>query len=103
MKKLIAGLLGPLLLGACVALPEADAPLPWDDRVSQGTLANGLQYRLVRETTQAGRLDVRLTVNAGSVDEADDQIGVAHLVEHLVFHSRAGLGAGSAFQCADQL
>lgn len=92
MKKLIAGLLGPLLLGACVALPEADAPLPWDDRVSQGTLANGLQYRLVRETTQAGRLDVRLTVNAGSVDEGDDQIGVAHLVEHLVFHSRAGQG-----------
>ncbi|MDR6712264.1 zinc protease [Pseudomonas hunanensis] len=90
MKKLIAGLLGPLLLGACVALPEADAPLPWDSHVTQGTLANGLQYRLVRETAQPGRLDLRLTVNAGSIDEADDQVGVAHMVEHLVFHSRAG-------------
>ncbi|CAM3603708.1 putative zinc protease PqqL [Pseudomonas reidholzensis] len=90
MKKLIAGLLGPLLLGACVALPEADAPLPWDPQVSQGTMANGLQYRLVRETAQPGRLDLRLTVNAGSIDEADDQVGVAHMVEHLVFHSRAG-------------
>ncbi|MFA7891488.1 M16 family metallopeptidase [Pseudomonas putida] len=90
MKKLLAGLLGPLLLGACASLPEPDVPLPWDAQVTQGTLANGVQYRLVRETTQPGRLDLRMTVNAGSVDEADDQVGVAHLVEHLVFHSRAG-------------
>lgn len=90
MKKLIAGLLGPLLLGACAALPDADTPLPWDTAVSQGTLANGLQYRLVRETSQPGRLDLRLAVNAGSIDEAEDQVGVAHMVEHLLFHSRAG-------------
>lgn len=90
MNKLIAGLLGPLLLGACTALPEPDAPLPWDSQVVHGQLANGLAYRLVRETSQPGRLDLRLTVKAGSVDEADDQVGVAHMVEHLTFHSRAG-------------
>ncbi len=90
MKKLIAGLLGPLLLGACASIPEPDAPLPWDRQVIQGKLANGLAYRLVRETAQPGRLDLRLTVKAGSVDEADDQVGVAHMVEHLAFHSRAG-------------
>jgi len=92
MKKLLAGLLGPLLLGACASLPEPDSPLPWDAQVTQGTLANGVQYRLVREAAQPGRLDLRMTVKAGSVDEADDQVGVAHLVEHLVFHSRAGQG-----------
>lgn len=90
MKKLIAGLLGPLLLGACASIPEPDAPLPWDRQVIQGKLANGLAYRLVRETAQPGRLDLRLTVKAGSVDEAEDQVGVAHMVEHLAFHSRAG-------------
>ncbi|MFJ4455104.1 insulinase family protein [Pseudomonas sp. NPDC089392] len=90
MKKLIAGLLGPLLLGACASIPEPDSPLPWDSQVIHGQLANGLAYRLVRETSQPGRLDLRLTVKAGSVDEADDQVGVAHLVEHLAFHSRAG-------------
>jgi len=90
MKKLIAGLLGPLLLGACASIPEPDAPLPWDRQVIQGKLANWLAYRLVRETAQPGRLDLRLTVKAGSVDEAEDQVGVAHMVEHLAFHSRAG-------------
>lgn len=89
MKKLLAGLLGPLLLGACASLPEPDAPLPWDSQVVHGQLANGLAYRLVRDTSQANRLDLRLTVKAGSVDEADDQVGVAHMVEHLTFHSRA--------------
>ncbi|QHG68106.1 M16 family metallopeptidase [Pseudomonas putida] len=90
MNKLIAGLLGPMLLGACATVTEPDAPLPWDAQVVHGQLANGLAYRLVRETSQPGRLDLRLTVKAGSVDEADDQVGVAHLVEHLAFHGRAG-------------
>ncbi|QOH72603.1 M16 family metallopeptidase [Pseudomonas juntendi] len=90
MNKLIAGLLGPLLLGACATVNEPDAPLPWDAQVVHGLLANGLAYRLVREPSQTGRLDLRLTVKAGSVDEADDQVGVAHMVEHLTFHSRAG-------------
>lgn len=90
MNKLIAGLLGPLLLSACASLPGHDAPLPWDAQVLQGRLANGVEYRLVHEVTQPGRLDLRMTVNAGSVDEAHDQVGVAHLVEHMVFHSHAG-------------
>ncbi|WEK30752.1 MAG: insulinase family protein [Candidatus Pseudomonas phytovorans] len=90
MKKLVAGLLGPLLLGACASIPEPDSPLPWDSQVVHGHLANGLAYRMVRDTSQPGRLDLRLTVKAGSVDEADDQVGVAHMVEHMTFHSRAG-------------
>ncbi|WP_028294215.1 M16 family metallopeptidase [Oceanobacter kriegii] len=31
-------------------------------------------------------LIVRLVVHTGSVDEADDQLGVAHMLEHMVFH-----------------
>lgn len=90
MKKILAGLLGPLLLGACTTVPEPDTALPWDTGVVRGQLPNGLEYRLVRDSSQAGRLDLRLTVQAGSVDEEADQIGVAHLVEHLTFYSRGG-------------
>lgn len=85
MKKLIVGLIGPLLLCACAT--QRPAPVQWDPQVVRGTLPNGLQYRLVRDTRQAGRLDIRLTVKAGSVDEEADQVGVAHLLEHLAFYS----------------
>ena len=76
------------MLSACASLNPTDARLPWDTRVVHGQLPNGLHYRLVRDASQAGRLDVRLTVNAGSVDETDQQVGVAHLLEHLAFYSR---------------
>ncbi len=89
MNKILAGLLGPLLLCAC-ASPVTETPLPWAPHVVRGQLANGLEYRLVRDSSQAGRLDLRLTVRAGSVDEDDDQVGVAHMLEHLTFRSRAG-------------
>ena len=89
MNKILAGLLGPLLLCAC-ASPPTPAPLPWAPQVVRGQLANGLEYRLVRDNSQAGRLDLRLTVRAGSVDEDDNQVGVAHMLEHLTFRSRAG-------------
>ncbi len=90
MNKMLAGLLGPLLLGACATTPAPDTALPWDAGVVRGTLANGLEYRLVRDASQTNRLDLRLTVQAGSVDEEADQVGVAHLVEHLTFYSHGG-------------
>ncbi len=90
MNKILAGLLGPLLLGACATTQAPDTALPWDAAVVRGTLPNGLEYRLVRDASQANRLDLRLTVQAGSVDEDADQVGVAHLVEHLTFYSHGG-------------
>ncbi|MFJ4142812.1 insulinase family protein [Pseudomonas sp. NPDC089734] len=90
MKKIIMSLSGLLMLGACAQFPASTAPRAWDSQVMRGHLTNGLEYRLVRETSQPGRIDARLTVKAGSVDEEDDQVGVAHMVEHLNFYSRAG-------------
>ena len=51
----------------------------------QGILENGLQYTILPLHDEKGHIEIRLRVNAGSVDEQDDQAGVAHMVEHLVF------------------
>lgn len=90
MKKIIVSLTGLLTLSACAQFSGSHQPQTWDSQVIRGQLDNGLEYRLVRETTQPGRIDMRLTVKAGSVDEEDDQVGVAHMVEHLNFYSRGG-------------
>lgn len=82
--------LAALLLGACTSLPAGDTPLQWHPLVIRGELPNGLRYNLIPVDAQKGRLDMRLTVHAGSVDEADDQVGVAHLLEHLAFYSHGG-------------
>lgn len=61
----------------------AISPLP---QIIQGTLANGLKYTLVPLSGQQQRVDIRLVVNAGSLNEASDQLGVAHMLEHMLFH-----------------
>ncbi|CAM3238268.1 peptidase M16 [Pseudomonas floridensis] len=88
MNKIIVSLTGLWMLVGCAQFSDSRQPRDWDSQITRGQLSNGLQYRLVREASQPGRIDMRLTVKAGSVDEADDQVGVAHMVEHLNFYSR---------------
>jgi zinc protease len=59
--------------------------LPVDPRVHTGVLANGLTYILRQNSQPKNRAELRLVVNAGSVMEADDQKGLAHLLEHMLF------------------
>lgn len=72
-----------LLLWLCLA-GEIQAEI---SRPVQDTLANGLRYTLLPLHSEKGHIEIRMKVYAGSVDENDDQAGVAHMVEHLVFRA----------------
>ncbi|MEM9042083.1 MAG: insulinase family protein [Actinomycetota bacterium] len=64
-------------------LPSLSTPDP-DTRA--GTLDNGLRY-LVRSNDNPGsKAELRLTIDAGSVLEDDEQIGGAHYLEHMLFN-----------------
>ena len=63
--------------------------VPLDPAVVTGRLPNGVTYLLRRNAQPRARISLRLTVKAGSTNEADDQQGLAHLVEHLLFMVRA--------------
>jgi zinc protease len=69
-------------------------PLPLDPAVRSGRLANGLIYFIRRNTRPADRAMLRLAVKAGSVDEADDQRGLAHVLEHMAFNGTAHFKPG---------
>jgi len=75
-------------LGATPAWSALDlsAPLPLSPRVTTGTLPNGLTYYIRKNTEPENRIDMRLVVNAGSIQEDDDQRGLAHFVEHMAFN-----------------
>ncbi|HEY6552144.1 MAG TPA: pitrilysin family protein, partial [Vicinamibacteria bacterium] len=55
-----------------------------------GKLPNGMAYYIRRNTVPAGRAEIWLAVNAGSVLEDEDQRGLAHLVEHMAFNGSQG-------------
>jgi zinc protease len=67
--------------------PHSD--IPPDPAVRFGVLDNGMRYAILANHTPAGALSVRFTIEAGSMQEAPDQRGLAHFVEHLAFRGSA--------------
>jgi|TARA_B110000037_G_scaffold143954_1_gene162777 zinc protease len=94
MNKRKASLLTLSLLGA-ISFLAADGPrpyahessdLPVDPAVTFGALENGLRYAILPNKEPPGRVSLRLLVEAGRLEEREDQIGAAHLLEHLMFN-----------------
>lgn len=93
MKVISHTLIGAL---ACIAPLCAKQPAtPWahetsdiksDAKVHYGRLPNGMKYIIMRNTEPPGRVSMRLHIAAGSLMERDDQRGVAHFLEHMVFN-----------------
>src|SRR6478736_6614610 len=84
-----AALVTVLVTSALVPLAARQAlqdPIPFDAAVKTGTLPNGLKYYVRKNSRPANRVLLRLAVKAGSLDEADDQQGLAHMLEHMAFN-----------------
>lgn len=65
---------------------DLGAPLPVDPAVRVGELENGLRFYVKENREPAGRASLRLVVNAGSLQEEDNQRGLAHFLEHMAFN-----------------
>ncbi|HEY8469854.1 MAG TPA: insulinase family protein [Longimicrobiales bacterium] len=69
------------------AQPDVEiAPLPIDPEVTIGKLPNGLTYYIRKNGEPERRVELRLVVKAGSLQEDDDQRGLAHFLEHMAFN-----------------
>ncbi len=60
--------------------------LPVEPSLITGELENGFKYTIKKNTKPQNKASIRLLVEAGALEEDDDQKGVAHLVEHLAFN-----------------
>ena len=65
--------------------PHEVSDIPRDPRVRYGILPNGLRYMVMSNGELPDRVSIRLHVDAGSLHEDDDQQGLAHFLEHMVF------------------
>lgn len=84
MKRLLLVL---AFLPLCLSQPlQAQDRLPLDETIRTGTLDNGLSWMVRANHTPEKRAELRLVLNAGSILEEDDQLGLAHFVEHMAFN-----------------
>jgi zinc protease len=97
LRRIRAAYLACLLLlvsaGAAFAQDLA-AALPLDPTIRSGTLPNGLMFLIRKNDEPEDRVFLRLAVKAGSIDEADDQRGLAHVLEHMAFNGSAHFPPG---------
>ncbi|MFN4285938.1 MAG: M16 family metallopeptidase [Lacibacter sp.] len=74
------------LTGAGTFTLTAQTSIPFDSKVVTGKLENGLTYYIRTNKKPARRVELRLVVNAGSILEDPDQLGLAHMTEHMAFN-----------------
>lgn len=60
--------------------------LPFSEKITKGRLKNGLTYYLVKNKYPEKRVEFRLNVRTGSLNETDEEQGLAHFVEHMAFN-----------------
>lgn len=63
-----------------------NSPLPVDTAVTIGKLSNGLTYYIRSNKKPENKVELRLVLNAGSINEDEDQLGLAHMAEHMAFN-----------------
>ena len=83
------------------AAPQAAQPalamsdrMPFDPAVTTATLPNGMRYYIRKNGRPEKRVTMHLVVKAGSVDETDQQQGLAHFLEHMAFNGTRRFKAG---------
>ena len=76
-----------LLLIICgLYLPVTAQQLPQDPNLVKGKLKNGFSYYIYKSNKNPGNSALRLFLDAGSLQEDPDQLGLAHFIEHMAFN-----------------
>ena len=86
MKKLFStmllALVGTMTMMAQMQMP----PVPVDPDVRIGKLDNGLTYYIRHNNWPENRAEFYIAQRVGSIQENDDQRGLAHFLEHMAFN-----------------
>jgi zinc protease len=101
-----------LCLGTAGAADDARKGAPWphqsadiqpDPNAIWGRLDNGMRYVLLPNATPKDRVSLRVLVSAGSLQERENERGLAHLLEHMAFKGSENLPAGDLVQYLERL
>jgi len=77
-----------------VVFPHDVSDIPHDEGVTYGVLENGMRYAIMENDTPTNTASVYMHVNVGSFMEAEDQLGMAHFLEHMAFNGSENVPEG---------
>ena len=84
--RLLALLVVAMMIAPVVAKAQQMPPVPVDQNVVIGTLPNGLTYYIRHNEYPKGQADFYIAQKVGSMQEEENQRGLAHFLEHMCFN-----------------
>ena len=91
------------LSGFTAGFGHLGSDLPVDPAVKWGRLDNGLRYALLPNHEPKGRASLRFAVAAGSLNEKENQRGLAHFLEHMAFNGSTHFPPGTLIEYFQRL
>ncbi|MBQ7856075.1 MAG: insulinase family protein [Alistipes sp.] len=96
MKRLFFLAIASILAVTAVAQMQPTAEpvypvMPTDPALRTGKLANGMRYYIRHNDKQKNLADFHIIHNVGAIQEADNQQGLAHFLEHMAFNGTINL------------
>ncbi len=82
---------------------HATSDIPADANVRFGVMDNGMQYAIMRNATPPGQASFRLRLDAGSLMENEDQLGLAHFMEHMAFNGTTNIPENDLLRILERL
>ncbi|HZW16745.1 MAG TPA: insulinase family protein [Brevundimonas sp.] len=82
---------------------HAASDIPADANVRFGVLPNGMQYAILRNATPPGQASLRLRIDAGSLMENENQLGLAHFMEHMAFNGTTNIPENDLLRILERL
>lgn len=76
------------------AWPQEKSDLQPDPAMIFGQLDNGFRYVLMHNTEPQNRVAMKLDIQAGSLNESEQQRGIAHFLEHMLFNGSTNFKPG---------
>lgn len=102
---IVISFLGALLASCSGALSHVELAetVPLDTAWRTGVLENGLTYFVRANAQPQSRAEFHLVLKAGSLQESDNQRGLAHFLEHMAFHSTRHFPDGGIVRTASRM
>lgn len=100
-RLLISSLLVCALLAGCKE-KAAEVVVPVDPEVRYGKLGNGLTYYIRHNERPENAADFYIVQRVGSMQEEDNQLGLAHFLEHMAFNGTVHFPGRSMIEYLEQ-